>query len=369
MKRNILAIVIPGLLTSTVNAVEIYNKDDNKLDLYGKVDIRHFFGKKSGGDDSSIHLGIKGDTQISDQLIGFGRSEWKTKINKSEAENKNINHLAYVGLRILDFGTLDYGRNYGVLYDVNKWTDVLPLYGADSISQPDNYMTGRSRNLLTYRNTDFFGLIDGLNFAIQYQGKNTESNKSNSSDYLKNNGDGFGLAANYNIGWGVELGGGYIKSNRSLTDAQKIKSGAGGDSAEGWNTGIKYDANNLYLAAMYAENSNITRFNRKNGSNDTGQNANKTKNVELVVQYLFNEIGLKPSIAYVHSIGKDLTDLEYYQKQDLMKYISLGTFYYFNKNLTAVIDYKINLVNSNDFTKKYTIDSDNLVGLGLVYQF
>ncbi|UNB78753.1 porin [Klebsiella pneumoniae] len=24
----------------------------------------------------------------------------------------------------------------------------------------------------TYRNSDFFGLVDGLNFALQYQGKN-----------------------------------------------------------------------------------------------------------------------------------------------------------------------------------------------------
>ncbi|MGP1933011.1 MAG: porin [Arsenophonus sp. ET-YP4-MAG3] len=370
MKRNVLAIVIPGLLTGTVNAVEIYNKDNNKLDLYGNIDIRHFFEKKSGGDDSNIRLAIKGNTQISDQLIGFGRSEWETKINKSEVENKNINYIAYAGLKILDFGSLDYGRNYGVLYDINAWTDVLPLYGADSISQPDNYMTNRGRNLLTYRNTDFFGLIDGLNLAVQYQGKNTESNKSNSLDYFKNNGDGFGLSANYNIGWGVALGGGYIKSNRSLTDDQKIKSGASGNSAEGWNTGIKYDANNFYLAAMYAESSNITRFGKKNSNNDDiRQNANKTKNVELVAQYSFNEIGLKPSIAYVQSKGKDLTDLEYSQKQNLIKYISLGTFYYFNKNLTAVIDYKINLINSNGFTKKYDIDSNNIVGLGLIYQF
>lgn len=37
MKRNILAVVIPALLAAgTANAAEIYNKDANKLDLYGK---------------------------------------------------------------------------------------------------------------------------------------------------------------------------------------------------------------------------------------------------------------------------------------------------------------------------------------------
>ncbi|WP_162505403.1 porin [Candidatus Arsenophonus triatominarum] len=370
MKRNILAIVIPALLAGTANAAEIYNKDGNKLDTYGKVDVRHLFGKSSGGDDSRAHLGIKGDTQISDQLTGFGRFEWQAKTNRSEAENENTNRLAYAGLKIAGF-SFDYGRNYGVLYDVNAWTDVLPLYGADSMSQTDSYLTGRNRNLLTYRSTDFFGLVDGLNFALQYQGKNTSSNKSGSSDYLKNNGDGFGLAANYDIGWGVALGAGYAKSNRGMTDAQKTASGADGNSAEGWNAGVKYDANNLYLAAMYGETRNMTQFGRKfSDTNDMRQIANKTENFELVGQYLFDEIGLKPSIAYVQSKGKDLTDPAYWQKQDLVKYVSLGAFYYFNKNLTAVVDYKINLIDgSNGFADKYGIGRDNLAGLGLVYQF
>lgn len=32
-------------------------------------------------------------------------------------------------------------------------------------------MTGRTTGVATYRNNDFFGLVDGLNFAAQYQGK------------------------------------------------------------------------------------------------------------------------------------------------------------------------------------------------------
>ncbi len=31
-------------------------------------------------------------------------------------------------------------------------------------------MTGRANGVATYRNTDFFGLVDGLNFALQYPG-------------------------------------------------------------------------------------------------------------------------------------------------------------------------------------------------------
>ena len=44
MKRNLLAVIIPALLVAgAANAAEIYNKDGNKLDLFGKLDGLHYF--------------------------------------------------------------------------------------------------------------------------------------------------------------------------------------------------------------------------------------------------------------------------------------------------------------------------------------
>lgn len=41
MKRKVLAMLVPALLVAgAANAAEIYNKNGNKLDLYGKVDAR-----------------------------------------------------------------------------------------------------------------------------------------------------------------------------------------------------------------------------------------------------------------------------------------------------------------------------------------
>ncbi|MEQ5571737.1 porin OmpC [Providencia huaxiensis] len=369
MKRNILAMVIPALLAAgAANAAEVYNKDGNKLDVYGKVDVRHYFadgkgsnGKSEDGDDSRVRLGLKGDTQITDQLTGFGRFEWETKTNKGEDDNTNKNRLAYAGLKFADFGSIDYGRNYGVVYDTAAWTDVLPLWGGDSMAQTDTYMTGRNRNLLTYRNSDMFGYVDGLSFALQYQGKNTETNKSGVSDVYKNNGDGYGFSTAYDLGWGVTLGGGY--SNSARTKNQKT-SEATGDRAQAWNVGAKFDANNVYLAAMYGQTLNMTHY----GKYDLV--ANKTENIELVGQYLF-DFGLKPSVAYVQSKGKSLNSRAgvSYGNEDVLKYISVGSYYYFNKNMSAVVDYKINLLDDNSFTKAAGINTDNVVGLGLVYQF
>ncbi|WP_198652763.1 porin, partial [Escherichia coli] len=51
------------------------------------------------------------------------------------------------------------------------------------------------------------------------------------------------------------------------------------------------------------------------------------------------------------------------------KYVDVGATYYFNKNMSAFVDYKINLLDKNDFTKMPGINTDNIVATGLVYQF
>ncbi|EOG1932537.1 porin [Providencia stuartii] len=363
-KKTILAVTICTLFAAGVtNAAEVYNKDGNKLDVYGQIDVRHYFADaKSGedGDDSRVRLGFKGDTQITDQLIGFGRFEWETSTNKAETSNDNQNRLAYAGLKFADYGSLDYGRNYGVIYDTNAWTDVLPLWGADTMDQEDTFMMGRNRNLLTYRNNNGFGYIDGLSFALQYQGKNGDQNKSTGSSALDNNGDGYGFSTAYELGWGLSIGGGY--SNSSRTPSQNnIKTGATGKRAEAWNVGSKLEIDELYLAAMYGQTLNTTRF----GDDDAEAIANKTENLELVALYSF-DFGLTPSIGYNQSKGKNLGN---YGNKDLVKYIAVGASYDFNKNMAAVIDYKINLLKDNQFTDDYGINTDNVLGLGLIYQF
>lgn len=377
MKRNILAVVIPALMfAGAANAAEMYNKDGNKVDIYGKVDVRHYFADKDSGEDgdaSRARIGFKGETQINKDLIGFGRFEYEVKTNNTEGSKGNDKtRLAFAGLKFADFGSLDYGRNYGVIYDTNAWTDVLPLWGGDSMAQTDVYMTGRTTGVLTYRNTDMFGYVDGLSFALQYQGKNNENTNNTRGTYdpkdpasskadAKSNGDGFGFSTAYNLGWGVTLGGGYSSSAR--TAPQQHASLAGGERAEAWNVGGKFEANNVYLAAMYGETRNMTYF------GEYKDIANKTQNIELTAQYDFADLGIKPSLAYVQSKGKDLGYKNFNNDQDLVKYISVGSFYKFNKNMTAVVDYKINLIDKNDFTKEAGIATDNVVGLGLTYQF
>ncbi|EKH9631255.1 porin OmpS1 [Salmonella enterica] len=392
MNRKVLALLVPALLVAgAANAAEVYNKNGNKLDLYGKVDGLRYFSDDAGsdGDQSYARIGFKGETQINDMLTGYGQWEYNIQADTSEGEGANSwTRLGFAGLKFGEYGSFDYGRNYGVIYDVEAWTDVLPEFGGDSYTQTDVYMLGRTNGVATYRNTDFFGLVDGLNFALQYQGNNENggagegTGNGGSRKLARENGDGFGMSASYDFDFGLSLGAAYSSSDR--TDNQVARgygdgmnernNYAGGETAEAWTVGAKYDAYNVYLAAMYAETRNMTYYGGGNGEGNGGI-ANKTQNFEVVAQYQF-DFGLRPSIAYLQSKGKDLGGQEVhrgnwrYTDKDLVKYVDVGMTYYFNKNMSTYVDYKINLLDEDDdFYANNGIATDDIVGVGLVYQF
>ena len=372
MKSKVLAFLIPALLAAgAAHAAEVYNKDGNKLDLYGKVDGLHYFSDNSAkdGDQSYARLGFKGETQINDQLTGYGQWEYNIQANNTESStNQSWTRLAFAGLKFADYGSFDYGRNYGVMYDIEGWTDMLPEFGGDSYTNADNFMTGRANGVATYRNTDFFGLVDGLNFALQYQGANEnqvtheQEGTANGGDRnIKNaNGDGLGISTTYDLGMGMSFGAAYTSSDR--TNQQAEFSTAKGDKADAWTAGAKYDANNIYLATMYSETRNMTPY-----GDSTNTIANKTQNFEVTAQYQF-DFGLRPAVSFLMSKGKDLVGTD--GDKDLVKYADVGATYYFNKNMSTYVDYKINLLDEDDsFYAANGISTDDIVALGLVYQF
>ena len=384
MKRNILAVVIPALLVAgAANAAEIYNKDGNKVDIYGKAVGLHYFTKDNGdngyagnGDKTYARLGFKGETQINDQLTGYGQWEYQIQGNTAENDNQSWTRVAFAGLKFGDAGSFDYGRNYGVIYDVTSWTDVLPEFGGDTYGA-DNFLQSRGNGIATYRNTDFFGLVDGLNFALQYQGKNGsvsgENDATGGRSLLKQNGDGYGMSLTYDLGEGFSVGGAMATSKRTADqNASNAALFGEGDHAEVYSGGLKYDANNIYLAAQYSQTYNATRFGTSNGDrSDIYGFADKAQNFEVVAQYQF-DFGLRPSVAYLQSRGKDIankTTGESFGDQDLLKYVDVGATYYFNKNMSTFVDYKINLLDDNKFTRQAGIGTDDVVAVGLVYQF
>ncbi len=87
---------------------------------------------------------------------------------------------------------------------------------------------------------------------------------------------------------------------------------------------------------MYAQTRNMTPY------GDTGI-ADETQNFEAVAQYQF-DFGLRPSLAWVYSKGKDMTypgnagnPQGQHGDMDLVNYIDVGMTYSFNKNFPPML--------------------------------
>lgn len=370
MKLQYLSVLVSAMvMAGSAGAAEVYNKDGNKLDLYGKLSgMRYMSGDDDkNGDRSYVRFGFRGETQLSDGLIGFGT--WEHEVGLSHAESEGAEststRLGFAGIKFDDAGSIDYGRNYGVLYDVGAWTDVMPEFGGDT-TVTDNFLSGRANGVLTYRNTNFFGMMDGLNFALQYQGKNDSKAGATTGRGLQEaNGDGYGLSVTYDLGNGVSAGAAVSSSNRTLSQRSLKATHNQGKKAEAYAFGLKYDAYNLYLAALYSETRNMTPYGNFSGGSQKYGVAEKAHNLELVAQYQF-DFGLRPSLGYLQSrIDGDQDG----KNHDIKKYLEVGASYNFNKNLLTFIDYRINLLSNDKFTHDAQISTDNIVALGMTYMF
>lgn len=335
MKKTAVALAVMALGVTSVHAAEIYNKDGNKLDLYGKVKAVHSWTDGTDADGTYARLGFRGETQINDRLTGYGQFESQFDAAKPEGSQNGVNtRLAFAGL---DYGhnvSFDYGRNYGVAYDVGVYTDTLSEFGGDSYENTDRFLTSRTSGVATLRTKNLFGAADGVNLAAQYQGQDDTN-----TDPTKQHGNGYGFSLGYdNIAdSGVSAVAAY--STSSVTTRQK-QNGWNGENAEFWGAGLKYDANAIYVATMYGESHNLI------------QNADKAQHFEAMAAYVF-DFGLRPNVGYVHT--RDTNN------NDLTEYVALGTDYYFNKNIVADVGYKINLLDG--------ANGDNEVVAGLTYQF
>ncbi|WP_194206701.1 porin [Superficieibacter sp. 1612_C1] len=350
MKKIILMALFVS--ASSAHAAEIFNKDKNKLDLYGSVRARHYFSDSDSvdGDASYVRLGFKGQSQINDSLTGFGQWEYNFQANNSEgsdAQDGNKTRLAFAGLKFSRFGSIDYGRNWGVTYDVASITDKAPIFDELTYSTADNFMTGRSTGLLTWRNSDLFGAVDGLDVTAQYQGRNSDRSAT------ATNGDGYGFSLSYELVDNLTVLGTYSASKR--TSAQQQLRWGEGDRAEIWATGIKYDDNDLYLAALYSNSHNLNKI-------SSSGYANEANSFEAVASYLFSS-GIKPFAGYFQSRGEDIEGVG---KADIVKYVDVALSWFINKNMLAYADYKINLLDDDN---PLGVSSDDKFGVGLTYQF
>ncbi|OCG59342.1 hypothetical protein A9G41_04985 [Gilliamella sp. Nev5-1] len=384
MKRNLLAIAIPALLAAaSANAsIEVWNKDGNKVDFYGRVKAANNItdrAQKGEGDDTSARLGMSGQTQITDSVTGYGRWEYEAKAGKN---SDNEVRYAFAGLNFGDAGSFDYGRNDGVLKAITAYTDVLPQFGGDASNNDWHVLSSRTKAVATYRNNNFFGLTDDISFALQYADNGDNSNDFKEDPFRGESREAYGANVQWNIfDTGLTAGAGYAQTSNS--DNRQST----------WAGGLKYDNYNLYLGANYFQSKFKDVFSygpTHRGNYKTADG--KVRGFELVAQYGIDlEVGrITPSLAYVqHKFKADGVNfvednIRYHARgrtSPVVKYVSLGATYDLNKNFSAIVEYKFNLLDRKDLGAELNTENDgrykkstkpgtkDVLGVGLIYQF
>ena len=364
MKKTALTMAISGLLLAGgAQASTVYNQDGTKLDIGGRVQGMYY-----GSDDDSItndqsflRLKIDGETRISDELTGYGQIQYQVNTNGDDSELR----YAFAGIKHDRFGNFSYGRQDGLIAKaVNDYTDVLPEFGGDGLGKgTEVFGTGRTNNLAQYVYT-----FDGLVLGAQFTGENNAQNGDDvefvnadgsiGSDYKtswkKGSAEGYALSANYNFDMGISLGLAYNQAGKT-SDQNSLASFGGSEDAKLTAVGIKYEANNWYAAASYA-------YGEDHVFAGNGY-ADESNGFEAVVQYDLGQ--WKPSLAYVNLNVKNDEGQQF--DESLTEYVSIGAWYYFNKNLNLYVDYQANLLDSSNATLGQA--TDDIVAVAMQYHF
>ena len=88
MKLKLVAVAVTSMLAAgVVNAAEIYNKDGNKLDLYGKVTGLHYFSDDAGadGDKTYMRIGFKGETGLTTSCPVTANGNTRFRVTRTKA--------------------------------------------------------------------------------------------------------------------------------------------------------------------------------------------------------------------------------------------------------------------------------------------
>lgn len=348
-----LLIFVLLIIIDDVHSIDIYNKKNNKIFFGGNINAFTLFNTGVKQNSNFLDMHLKSEIKITEALIGYSTVKYKLlkKLKKESyipIKKDNIN-LAFFGFKYGSLGSLDYGKNFSLLYhalSVKKTLNKL------NNSIDEMFLLGRTDNLFTYRNQNFFNFISGLDIALQYQVKNISFSKKNNA--YKTNRESYAFCSSYKHNKNLFFTAAYgyaldtnIKNkfrHKSRSQAQNI-----------WGLSFQYHSKNLYLSSSYSKILNSNPIFKKNF-------LNKNKIIELVAQYEFFE-KIKSSVVYVVSKSKDIENIGYV---DLNKFISIGATYKINKHLSIFLEHQINLIKKNDTLKK---SHNNITALGFNYKF
>ncbi|MDG3088931.1 porin [Vibrio hannami] len=341
MNKKIIALAVAAASASSIaTAAEVYNQDGTRLDIGGRAEFRgDFVGKDDGtelegsmNNKSRFRLNVGGETQVTDNLTGFGFYEGEQGVNSSSSNDANDSfkqRYAFAGLKG-DFGALSFGRQDTAAVQISQMSDVTTFTGAQKtfIDAGDEQIN----NTILYTAD-----IDDLTLKASYIAGSEKDT------------DGYGLSAIYTLPMGLGFGLGYSEDG-------KATNGTDGTKGKAVIAGLNYTMDALYLGATYTQG-------------DTGVNdGDEFNGMEFAAVYSFDN-----NFALKGAYQKTEIDPTAGSKYNASDFFELTGEYNFNSNLNAYVSYMFNNLDQKDMnmiiTDGYSKDADDTLRLGLKYSF
>lgn len=229
-----------------------------RVDVYGRLDGHLAFSEEDiRFANNSSRVGVMAEQSVRGGLSVLGQGEWRMNLGLGDtsyslSENPDTGlasfasttnqafstRLGFVGLRFGKYGTLTFGKQWGVYYDVSQWTDSYVVFGANGSSTynagTDGGQTGegRANDAAIYR-----GALGPLRFGAQAQFTSERSPKV----------DGLAGSLVYDLGFGLRAGVTY--SHAFLDFSSKIAGYDGGD-AQALTGGLVFDEGGWKIALI-----------------------------------------------------------------------------------------------------------------------
>lgn len=340
MNKKFLVLAIAAAATATsASAATVYKDDTSTFNVGGRAEFRgDFVGQDNGekidgtmANKSRFRLNLGGETQITDNLTGFGFYEAEQTVKSSgnnEANDNFTQRYMFAGFGT-EYGKVSFGRQDTATVMISQMSDISTYSGGQkTFTQAGNEQIN---NTFLYSGNFFNDALTIKADAVLGSDDNT---------------DGYGVAAKYTLPMGIGFAVGYT-ANQGDTNIQ----GNAQDDEFQIIGGVNYSNDNLYLGATYTSGETATI------AVDAHNKAVDFEGVEATAQYKFdNQFRVVTTYSYQQVDDKDYEN-----------WAELTGGYDFTSNISTYIAYRFNLLDENkDFG---SINEEDSLRLGLLYTF
>ncbi|EOD78421.1 Outer membrane protein OmpU [Grimontia indica] len=320
MNKKLIALAVAAVASTSVSAAEVFNDGTSSMAIGGRIEARALMQDGDMTDKSRARMNILGQTEIAENVTGFGFFEHEYTTTTDEVR------YGFAGIGT-EFGKIAYGKTDGSLGMITDFTDIMSYHGAGASGKIA--VADRIQNNLAY-----MGEFGGLTVKANYVGETTDLNGNLVVD------GGYSLGAVYAMENGLALGLGYADQGKDVVISSKQYAAESQMQAA-----ASYSINNIYVAALY-----------KDGEVKKAGTTTDLTGYELAAAYKMGQT--KFTTTYNNAESKTGSD-----KSDTYDSIAIDATHYFNDNFRAYTSYNFNLLDKNDVENAKDAEDQFVVGL------